>query len=63
MKVGAAARSMHSLRIDPKASLSASQDRETTMTQIALMVGLGVVIELFFVCDVIVHRHRRGVRD
>jgi len=36
---------------------------ETTMTQIALMVGLGVVIELFFVCDVIVHRHRRGVRD
>jgi hypothetical protein len=33
------------------------------MSQIAFMVGLGVAIELFFVCDVMVQRHRRNVRD
>jgi hypothetical protein len=31
------------------------------MTQIAVMVAFGLAIELFFVCDVMVQRHRRRI--
>lgn len=33
------------------------------MSLIAAMIFLGLMIELFFVCDVMVHRHRRNIRD
>lgn len=33
------------------------------MTQIAVMVAFGLAIELIFVCDVMVQRHRRRLRD
>lgn len=33
------------------------------MTQIALMVTFGLAIELVFICDVMVQRHRRNIRD